>query len=464
MSYSGIVSLANGSLLQTMFSNGVRNQISVDFRDFEYIKRAKVSSSLARELKFEFQSSLGPSAVSYVNPGTTDRAFPRGQRPALNEYTAQLKEINVTLELEQNLWWRAMKSPEKYGNPLEIEMDSKASASKRRLAADLYADGTGVMGTNAATGTIAVVKSPASDQVVFQLSVLDSARGHVGFFEFEDILILRTAAGVATAFDSNLATEPLYWKVIDKDFDNQKVTLQGLNASFASAGTISSISAQPEASSVFYRYQQPTIPDLTASITDYGTLTESIAGLESLVAADGRVIHGITMSGAQGGTEVDCANNPIDVKYVQKVMSNAKRRVGQDRYSWKQMIMAPETHSSFIESRETDRRFNTVEDNKRGIKYFAYQHGNDSLECVESEYCPQKRLYIMPEAKSSEKVVEYHGSDYEPIKTPGGDQWHLKPASGGGFVNTMQSFLQACGVIVCKHPAAVARLRNFTNS
>lgn len=462
MAYSGISNLANGSLLQTMFSNGVRNQISVDFRDFEYIKRAKVSSSLARELKFEFQSSLGPSAISYVNPGTTDRAFPRGQRPALNEYTAQLKEINVTLELEQNLWWRAMKSPEKYGNPLEIEMDSKASASKRRLAADLYADGTGVIGT-CGTSPSAAVTSPASDKIVFTLSASDSSRGHVGFFEFEDILLLKSNSGGASAFDSSLATEPAYWKVIDKDFDNQKVTLQGLDVNFASAGTITAITTQPTAGDVFYRYQQPTIPNLS-SITDYGTVSEAIAGLESLVAADGRAIHGITMSGSNAGTETDCGNNPIDVKYVQKVMSNAKRRVGQDRYKWKQMIMSPETHSSFIESRETDRRFQSVTDNKRGVNYFAYVHGNDTLECVESEYCPQKRLYIMPEAKSSEKVVEYHGSDYEPIKTPGGDQWHLKPGSGGGYVNTMQSFLQACGTIVCKHPAAVARLRNFTNS
>lgn len=461
MAYSGIVNLANGSLLQTMFSNGVRNQISVDFRDFEHIKRAKVSNSVARELKFEFQSSLGPSSVSYVNPGSTDRAYPRGQRPGLAEYTAELKELDATLEMEQNLWWRAMKSPEKYGNPLDIEMDSKASACKRRLAADLYGDGSGVIGTLPASS--ASVTSPASDKLVFQLATLDSSRGHVGFFEFDDILILRTSAGGTSALDTSLATEPVYWKVIDKDFDNQKVTLQGLNSSFASAGTISSISVQPAAADVFYRYQQPTIPDLTASISDYGTLTEVIAGLESLVANDGRVIHGITMSGATGGTEVDCGANPIDVKYLQKGMSNGKRRVGQDRYRYKQMIMSPETHSSFIESRETDRRFQTVEDNKRGVKFFAYIHGNDTLECTESEYCPQKRLYVLPETKSSEKVIEFHGTDFEPVKAPNGDQWHLK-SGASGYVNVMQSFLQAAGVIVCKHPAAIVRLRNFTNA
>lgn len=461
MAYSGIISLAQGSLLQTMFSAGVRNQISIDFRDFEYIKRAKVSSSLARELKFEFQSSLGIAAISEVNPGTTDRAFPRGQRAGVAEYTAQLKELNATLELEQNLWWRAMQSPEKYGNPLEIEMDSKASGTKRLLAARLYQDGTGVIGTLPASG--AALTSPTSDKLIFSLSQTDTARGHVGFFEFEDILILREPDGTASALDTNLATEPVYWKVIDKDFDNQRVTLQGLNASFASAGSITSISVQPGAGEVFYRYQQPTIPDLT-SISDYGTVSEAMAGLESLAAADGRVVHGITMSGANGSTEVDCGANPIDVKYIQRALSNGKRRVGQDRYKYKMMIMSPESHSALIESRETDRRFNSVEDNKRGVKFFAYQHGNDSLECTESEYCPQKRIYMLPVDKSGEKVIEFHGSDFVPVKTPGGDQWHLKPASGGGHVNSMISYLQACGVIVCKHPAAVVRVRNFTNA
>lgn len=461
MAYSGIINLAQGSLLQTMFSAGVRQQISIDFRDFEYIKRAKVSSSLARELKFEFQSSLGIAAVGEVNPGTTDRPFLRGQRAGVAEYTAQLKEVSATLELEQNLWWRAMQSPEKYGNPLEIEMDSKASATKRLMASRLYQDGTGVIGT---LGTAAAaVTSPASNQLVFTLTQTDTSRGHVGFFEYEDILILRTNAGVATALDTSLATEPVYWKVIDKDFDNQKVTLQGLDSAYAPVASIASVTTPAESGSVFYRYQQPTIPNL-GSISDYGTITEAMAGLESLAANDGRTVHGITMSGANGSTEVDCGNNPIDVKYIQRALSNGKRRVGQDRYKYKMMIMSPESHSSLIESRETDRRFQSVEDNKRGVKFFAYQHGNDSLECTESEYCPQKRIYMLPVDKNGEKVIEFHGSDFVPVKTPGGDQWHLKPGATGGHVNNMISYLQSCGVIVCKHPAAVVRVRNFTNA
>lgn len=461
MAFSNISSLDLGNLLQIVFSDGVRNQISQDFRDWEMIKRAKVGNSLARELRFMFQNTLGPAAVQWRNPGTSNRTFPNAQQSGIQEYTAKFKEINATIELEYNLWSRAQQSPEKYAEPLALEISSKASAAKRRIAADLYGDGSGVVGT---LGTAAVsVTSPASDQLVFQLATLNASRGHVGFFEFGDILILRTNAGATTALDTSLATEPLYWKVIDKNFDNQTVTLQGLNSSYASAGTISSITTQPASGAVFYRYDQPTIPDLSSSIADYGTLTEVMAGLESLVAGDGRVVHGITMSGSTSGGRVDCGANPIDVKFIQKVMSKVKRNVGQDRYNWKMMIMSPETLDSFIESRETDRRFNTMEDAARGTKKFMYQHQNDSLECYTTEYVPQKRVYIIPETKASEKVLEFHGTDFETVKIKNGDEFRLK-ATSSGYVNNVQSFLQAVAVLICKQPSAVAVLENFTNS
>jgi hypothetical protein len=152
----------------------------------------------------------------------------------------------------------------------------------------------------------------------------------------------------------------------------------------------------------------------------------------------------------------------MDVKYIQKAMDKVKLAVGQDRYRWKMLAMSPETQASLIESRETDRRFITVDDNKRGVKFFAYVHGNDTLECVTSEYVPLKRSYILPEAKSSEKVLEFHGSDFATVKGQGMGDFHLKPASGGGFQNMMVSYLQAVGVIICKHPAAVAVIDNYT--
>lgn len=463
MAFNNIDQLNLGNLLQIVFSNGVRNQISQDFRDFEMVKRAKVSSSVARELRFMFQGSFGPAAIQYRDPGTSGRSFPSAQQATVNEYSAKFKEINATIELEYNLWDRARKSPEKYAEPLALEIDSKSSAAKRRLAADLYGDGTGVVGTVSS----AALTSPASNQLTFQLNALtnNAARGHAGQFEYGDLFILRANGGGASALDTNLGTEPIYWKLLAsgvKDRSLQQVTLQGLDVNFAAVATISAISVQPTAGDVFYRYQQPTIPNL-ASVSDYGTVSEVIAGLESLVAGDSRVIHGITMAGATSGSRTDCGNVPLDVRFIQKAMSKVKVNVGQDRYNWKMMIMAPESLDSLIESRETDRRFITMEDGSRGTKKFMYQHQNDSLECYTTEYCPPKRIYILPDTKAGEKVLEFHGSDFETVKANDMSDFHLKPGSSG-YVNTVVSYLQAIGVLICKHPASVAVLENFTNA
>ena len=130
--------------------------------------------------------------------------------------------------------------------------------------------------------------------------------------------------------------------------------------------------------------------------------------------------------------------------------------------------MAPESHNTLIESRETDRRFQTIDDNKRGVKFFAYVHGNDVLECNESEFCPQNKIYCLPETKGGEKVLEFHGSDFETVKGQDMTDFHLKVASSSatdaGYRNSMVSYLNAKGVLICKHPASIGVIDGFTNS
>lgn len=419
------------------------------------VARLRESNSVARERRFLFQTSFGPAAIQYRNPGTTNRVFPTAQQASIGEKSAKYKEINATIELEYNLWDRARKSPEKYAEPLAFEIDSKTSASKRRIAADFYADGTGVIGTV----LTAVDTTGAGGSVLITLSSSDTARGHVGYFEYGDLLLNYNTNGT---IDSPTVVGTFYaWRVDTKDRALNTVRLSAVDAT----GTVLSLTASSiDPTDVLYRVGQPTIPDLTAPVTDYGTLTEVIPGLESLAAADGRVIHGITMSGATAGTQIDAGANPIDVKYIQKCLDSVKVAVGQDRYKWKMMSMAPETHASLIESRETDRRFQTVQDNKRGTTFFAYVHGNDTVETYSSEYVPMKRLYMLPEAKSSEKVLQFWGTDFETVKGQGMGDWHLKPASGGGHVATMASYLQAIGTMVCMHPASIGVVHNFTNT
>lgn len=229
-----------GLLIQIAFSNGVRNQISTDFRDYEMVKRAKVANSLARELRFMFQTSLGTAAIQYANPGTSSRKFPNSQYVNTAEYSAVLKELNATLELDYTIFDRARKNPEKYAEPLQIELESKMSAAKRRLAADLYGDGTGVVGTIASSSAISGGK--------ITVTLNTAGRGHVGFFEYGDLLVAKTAAG------ANSPTAPdSVWIVETKDRDNNQVVLR------LDSGT----SAAPAAGELLYRAGQPTFPNLS---------------------------------------------------------------------------------------------------------------------------------------------------------------------------------------------------------
>lgn len=456
MAFQNITNLSLGDILQIYYSNGIRQQISEDFADWEYIKRERVGDPMGRQINFYLQTSLGPSAVQRRNPGVVSN-FPTAQRVSSQEHTAQIKEIATTVELDYNLWKRAQMSKDvRYAEPLEIEMKSKLIAVKRQLSLELYGTGTGVLGDLAANaGTV------SSGDIIFQLDTADDARGFVGWFNYDEILVLKAEDGTATALDTNLATEPAYWKVIDRDFQQDTVTLRGLDSSFAEL-TVASISVQADAGEVFYKYGQPTIPDL-GSISDYGTASEAMPGLESLTADDGRVVHGITMSGATKGTRFDAGNVQLDVTHLESVLNKAKINVGQSAYAWKQAMLAPDAYSQFVNGRESDRRFNSVQDDVRGVRKFVYQHRNDTIDLYSSEFCPKKRMYLIPESRQNQgKVLEYHGTDFMPVKEPNGSDFRLKPSSAGGFENTIVSYMDSYGTLICKHPAAVAVIHNFT--
>lgn len=459
---AAIESLTNGKLLQIMFSEGIRNQLSRDARDWDMIKQMKVGDASGRSLRYMLQTSFGPAAIQYRNANhsvgsgaASSAVFPRGQEISTQELEAEFKEIDMTVEVSYNLWNRLQKSKDaRYFDQLAAELQSKMDAAKRRFSADLYGDGTGVLGTCSATNTV------ESGMVRFTLSSANSARGHAAMFEKGDILVLQSATAGASAFNSDLGTEPVYWQVVSRRRSDNSVLLQGLDSSYASV-TIASITTPTTAGDVFFRYGQPSKPNLS-TISDYGFATEVFTGLESLAAADGRVVNGLTMSGFTAGSRFDAGATALDVMHLQAALDDAKINAGEGAYAYKRMIMAPEAHASFIESREGDRRFNSVQDNKRGVSFFAFQHRNDSVETYVSEYCPKNRIWMLPENKATkDKVIEFYGSDFEPVKVNDSGAFRMKQGSNG-TERMVQTNMEAYVQLVCKHPAAICVVENFT--
>jgi hypothetical protein len=454
MAFNNIDNLAQGNLLQIMFTNGVRNQISEDFRDFEYVSKLRVGKSAPREIRFMLQNSYGSAAVGFRNPGAS-QSFPTAAKASVSEKTAYMKEVAVTVEVDYNLYDRARTTPEKYLAPLALEMQSKSIAAKRVIAAAFQGDGTGVIGTAASV----VDTTGSSGEAVVTLSTTYSStlRGHVGLFEEGDLYICKNSDGTA---DNPTVTGTFYaWQCTEKDRDNNAVTLRPIDSTGAYLPlTASSI----DSGDVFYRITQGTFADLTGSISDYGTVTEVLTGLNSLAAADGRTCWGISMSGATAGSLVNASGNTIDTSYIQQALDKAKLRAGQGAFKYKLMSMAPETQAALIQGREADRRFVQADDNKRGVKFMAFQHGNDLLECYTSEFVRKDQIWMLPEA-GGKKVLELYGTDFDAVKGEDMSIWHLKPNSAG-YDAAMQSFLKANMTIVATQPAAIACVANFTNS
>lgn len=460
MAISQIESQNLGKFLQIMFSDGVRNQLSEDFRDWETVAKMKSGDPAGREQRFYLQTGYGANAIQWA-PIASPGDFPSAQQVTAAEYIAKYKEINATIELEYNLWERARMSGDvRYAEPLAIEIESKATASKRRLSVDLYGDGTGVMGQAASASIV------NTDEIKLVLSSADSARGHVGFFEFQDRFVFRSPDNATDELDAlNGGSSGIaYLQVEDKNRAENSVTFTAYNSSGVKVPVTSVASVS--ANDVLYRLGQPTRVDLTSiGSADYNGLTEVMVGLESLAASDSRVVHGMTMRGALAGSRYDASAQPLDVIHFQRALSQAKTAVGGTKYKYSQANLAPESLDALIESRETDRRFISVEDSKRGTRDFAYMHDGDTVKMIPSEFVPKKRIWILPESKATnEKVLELWGSDFRQVKVGSSDGLYLKPSSSGGHSRFVRSYLEGVFCLIAKHPKAIIQIHNFTVS
>lgn len=460
MAYSGLYNLPDGKLLQPYFSEGVRSQLSATFPEWKYVEMQKVHDGAAKQIQFELLSGYGPASIQMRNPnGSTD--FPQKQLPSIAEYTAQLKTIEVTLSLNLEPRRYTAEKGTSYASADVIVMESKLKALKRHRSKQFYADGTGVMGQ--------LVASPAvtctAGLFTFVLSSADTARGHIGWFEKDDIMLLKAVAGTATAMTTD-GTAPTAFRVVSRTHATNTVTMQAVDANNADLTDQNTVTVQPGAGEFFYRNQQPTIPNLSSvGTTDYGTISEEIVGLESLTANDGRVVHGITMTGFNGGSRFDAGAVQLTGLHIEGAMNNAEIAAGEGAYKYKQMLMSHQARTNLVEDRQASVHFISIKDDTLGTNQIKYQFRDQLLEAMPREFCPKTRIYVIPEgAEEKEKVIELYSSDVDPVVDKGGDMWRLEPSSSGGFARSWVGYMSGRYVLVGKHAAAIPVVNNFTLS
>ena len=456
MAFSAIGNLDLGKFLQIVFTRGAMVQVTKSQREWEMINKMRDGNPNGRERRFLFINSLGYAAAQTRNPNFTS-AFPAAQKAQISENIAYYKELDVTVELEYNLWKAASLTPEKYAEPLAKEIELKSIVARRLMGLLAFGDGTGVLGIASANASDT---TGSSGYATVTLKTGASDRGHVRWFQFGDLVLAKTAAGAAQTAPSVSGGTFYAWRVKNQLPKQNQIVLEAVD----SAGNVLSLTASNiVTSNHFYRVGQQVIADLSGAVGDYGSLTDVMPGFDSLVSNDGRLVHGITMSGAAAGTVLDWNGAQIDSQALQEGLDEVDMRTGKGEFAFKMAVMAPETRAALIESRETDRRFTDVSDVNRGGKGFGYIHDEDTVLYYPAEFCPKQRIYVLPEGKQDgNKVISYFGTDFEPVSDPMGNKFHLKPSSAGGHERNIISYMTSRGTLVCHRPAAVLKIQNFT--
>ncbi len=449
-------------LLDIIFTKQCTYIANRDAAEWDMIKKVKASDPIARSTRFRLIEGLGFAAAAAGRDTGAQYNYPRARLSDVREYEANYKTKTTTVGITWDLWNQAKLAKDKKAlEPLLVETESKATANTRIISAEFWTDGTGVRGTVLSVNQAAI----ATGSITVTLEDLDATRGHANLFEYTDVLVAKTVTGTAQTTPSGAGAASLYgYQVTAVDYVNQTVTFDLVDENLVVITNITNTNLA--ATNVFYRVDgQQSFPDLTnnASIGDYGLATQIMPGMETLAADDGRTVFGMTMSGIRAGTQVDAGGDPFDALMIDEVLAVGANRVGASRFKYAQMVMDDFTHRQLIDSRETDRYFTSAEDNTRGTSYFAYKWRDQKVRAVISQYV-RRRVWLLPELTSKEKVLEYHGTDWQPVDIDGVTAF-LQPGSVVGTQsNQRNSYKTQKGILINRVPAAVCCIRNYSLS
>jgi hypothetical protein len=448
-----------GNYLKIYSHNSVYSNLSEQSAMWKNVLKKRKGPAGGRELRYLLRSAFGAAASQFVGVNGAVN-YPGASQATINEGKGEFKDFAVTIEVERTLISKAIDDFRRYGEPLAEELKSKTISFARMLSATAYQDGTGIIGDIFSGGTTPVI---SAGRVTVTLGTDNDDRSHVGWFEFGDHLLIQDVDGSehnysTTASGSGATTA--YYQVEDKDRANDKIVLSARD----SAGVELVINGANDVTDTdLFRRKGTTAVDTTAAgiaagTTDYGSLSEAYLGLESLTNDDNRLVNGINLTGAIKGSRFDAGGDALDSQDFQAIMSQIKINVGEGRYKWNDAIMAPESLDTLVESRETDRRFHSIQDTDRGVPRLGYVHGNDRLVFMSDEYCQKKRVWICPQAD----VLQYHGSDFEFVRPEGGQRFFLRPNTSGGHFRQVRAYMEGSGLLICIHPAACGAIENFT--
>lgn len=446
-----------GRTLKIYQKNGLKKNLYLQAELWKLIQMHRVAPTLGRELKYAIQTSLGPAAAGPIGEGG-NVAFLKESPSRVQELVAYYKNYSFTVGVPLDVLNKGTSAMERYVDTFANEIDSKMTALAQRNSIYGYGDGSGAIGHVAAV-------SVSGGKLIVTLTQSDAqaGRSQIDWFLYDDHV--KFAAADGTLHDTvNTNVDVAYFKVVEVDQEQAKVTLEAYNSSDA----LITVTTSDEPTAGDYIYFKNITQANLGSITDYNDLTEALVGLETLTANDGRTLNGAAMSGALAGSRIDAGGAPIDPGAFLRMLSKCKGRVGKGRYAYESALLHEDAWRYMLEAAESSRYFAVHDNPDRGGKSISFTHDKDVLRLVSDQFCPKQRVIAIPRLVQKEfgeekgkSPIQFFGQDF--VQVDVGGKSHLKNTSAGsGHARSKMEYFEGSGVITNEHPAAVGVITNFT--
>lgn len=439
-----------GTYLKIFSTKGVYNNLSEASELWKLMLKKRVAKPEGREVKYLLRKAYGQSAFQFLAPGA-EGSFPGKQRTEQVEASLEFKDFGTTIDVPRHLLNKTGSDLAQYGEPLAEETNAKGIATARGLSRMLMGDGSGSLGVIGTTptdftgGRIAIALSTATG---------DAGASHIGNMEEGEKVQLADITGATSRTVTGGTVD--YYKVYSIDEENDSIVVEAYTSADVLIVVTATTAVATDRVSPLFDNTVTALPD-ASSVTDYGKMGFIFAGLESLAANDGRVVNGLTMTGAISGTRKDASAATIDRTHFQSVLSEAKRRVGKNRYKWNSALMFDTTYDAMLESWETDRMIISAKDSDRGADQIGYKHQKDKVNFDTDEFISKQRIIMCPEGD----VLQFRGTDIEQVEL-GGQKFFMPNDSSGNHQRIVRSYLEGSGALFTVHPAAIAIIENFT--
>ena len=434
---------------------GFTRNLSENSDMWNHVKQLSEMDATARSVKYLQIKELGYGAVQAMAADGSG-TFPAAQRSALEEPEALYKEWAWTVDVPRVLEGKTGSELMQYAKPLATELDNKQIAFARLKCIELQGDGTGSI------GRLNGAASYSANTLTFTINEATAYAGQsfTRWFQEGDLVKVAAPADSTARLAANAGGNRVsVFKVTNIDDDAKTVTVVGYTASDNDT-TITGIGTIATTDHIYRTGTTPNSGGISTIAIDYAKVSQVMAGLETLTADDGRTVHGVSQTGAIKGTRKDLNAAVLDSKHFQQLLSELKRKAGKGRYSYDSAFMADEAYDSIVESRETDRRFHSIEDSDRGTKGVGYVHGRDRVEFIPDEFCHAQRIWVLPTGKDA---LCYLGKDAKQVAPNGSDPMRLS-VSSAGYGRNMETNFEQAGVLISKHPRALGVIEDFTTT